>query len=121
MNNKLLGKLGEDMAEKFLKQRGYTILHRNWRCVLGEIDIVAQEKDFLVFVEIKTRASIDFGAGYMAIDQRKQLKLTRLAQAFLKRYGLAEEPCRIDIVSINIDKNNRVTDLELIKDAFWER
>lgn len=121
MHNKTLGKIGEDIAVMFLRRKGYIILHRNWRCVLGEIDIVAQEKDFWVFVEIKTRKSLDFGPGYMAVNSTKQLKLIKLAQLFLKRYGYPDRPCRIDIVSIDIDGNNKVTDIELIKDAFWEK
>ena len=121
MSNKTIGKLGEDIAAKFLTRRGYTILYRNWRCMLGEIDIVAQDKDFIVFVEIKTRKSISFGPGYLSVNSPKQLKLIKLAKVFLKRYGLTDKPCRIDIVSIDIDENNKVTDLELIKDAFWEK
>lgn len=120
MNNKTLGKIGEDLAARFLKRKGYNILYRNWRCVFGEIDIVAQEKDFLVFVEIKARKSISFGPGYLAVNSRKQLKLIKLAKAFLKRYGLIDRACRIDIVSIDMDENDNKIDCELIKDAFWE-
>jgi putative endonuclease len=121
MNNKTLGKIGEDLAVRFLQQKGYKILHRNWRCVFGEIDIVAQEKESLAFVEIKTRRSIDFGPGYLSVNSKKQIKLIKLAQAFLKRYGLADRPCRIDVVSIDIDGGGGPVKIELIKDAFWEK
>jgi putative endonuclease len=121
MNNKTLGKIGEDIAVKFLRRNGYGILHRNWRCVLGEIDIVAQEKDFLVFVEIKTRSSVDFGPGYLSVNSRKQQKLIKLGQVYLKRYGIGDKPCRIDVVSIDMDNNTKGINVELIKDAFWER
>ncbi|MBI4335280.1 MAG: YraN family protein [Candidatus Omnitrophica bacterium] len=120
MDNKTLGKIGEDCAERFLKRNGYKILHRNWRCAFGEIDIVAREKDFIAFVEIKTRHSVNFGPGYLSVNSRKQIKLINLGQAYLKRYGLVDKPCRIDVVSINLDENNEA-EIELIKDAFWER
>ena len=121
MNNKALGKAGEDYAARFLKQKSYKILHRNWRCALGEIDIVAQEKDFITFVEIKTRKSIDFGPGYSSVNSAKQLKLIKLAHVYLKRYGLTDKPCRIDIISIDMAHDDSVLNIELIKDAFWER
>jgi len=120
MDNKTLGKIGEDIAVKFLKRKGYRILHRNWRCVFGEIDIVAEEKKFLVFAEIKTRSSLDFGPGYLAVNSSKQTKLIKLAYAFLKRYAITDRPCRIDIVSIDMDKKSNKVTIELIKDAFWE-
>ena len=121
MNNKITGKIGEDMAEKFLRHQGYKILSRNWRCALGEIDIVAQEKEFTVFVEIKTRKSTTFGAGYLSVNSAKQLKLIKLAHAYLKRYGLTDKPCRLDIISIDMAQDDKILNIELIKDAFWER
>jgi len=121
MNNKALGKIGEDMAVRFLKRKGYRILLRNWRCLFGEIDIIAQENDFLVFVEIKTRRSIRYGPGYLSVHSSKQLKLIKLAKLYLKRFGISDKPCRIDIVSITINIESKATDIELIKDAFWER
>lgn len=120
MDNKTLGRIGEDTAVKFLRRNGYRILYRNWRCRLGEIDIIAQEKDFLVFIEIKTRRSLLFGPGYSSVNAVKRSKLITLAQAFLKKCGLDDKPCRIDIVSLDVDENNKPTDINLIKDAFWD-
>ncbi|MDD5449448.1 MAG: YraN family protein [Candidatus Omnitrophica bacterium] len=120
MDNKTLGKTGEDLAVRFLKRKGYTIIYRNWRCLLGEIDIVAREKDFIVFIEIKARRSLSFGPGYLAVNHRKQSKLIKLGQAYLKRYGLTESPCRIDVVSIDMPESGADFEIELIKDAFWE-
>lgn len=113
MDNKKIGKAGEDAAARFLARKGYKILHRNWRCLLGEIDIVAKEKDFIVFVEIKTRSSPLFGAGFLSVNYIKQSKLITLAKVYLKRYGLSDRPCRIDIVSIDAKT------ITLIRDAFW--
>jgi putative endonuclease len=121
MDNKALGRTGEDIALGFLKRKGYKILYKNWRCLFGEIDIAAQDGNFVVIVEIKTRRPSEYGPGYLAVTSQKQLKLVKLAQAFLKRYGLTDSPCRIDIVSILIDEANRPLDIELIKNAFWEK
>lgn len=121
MDNKAFGKIGEDMAEKFLRRQGYRILSRNWRCALGEIDIVAREKEFTVFVEIKARRSDNFGPGYASVNSAKQVKLIKLAHVYLKRYGLTDKPCRIDIISIDMAQDDSVLNIELIKDAFWER
>jgi putative endonuclease len=71
-------------------------------------------------VEIKTRRSLSFGPPCMAVDYNKRSRLIRLGQSYLKRYGLDERPCRIDILSVSVDENSRATDIELIKDAFWE-
>jgi putative endonuclease len=120
MNNKTLGKIGEDYATQFLRKNGYAVLRRNWRCALGEIDIVAQEKDFIAFVEIKTRKSASFGPGYSSVNSAKQLKLIKLAHMYLKRYGLSDRPCRIDIISIDMERDGSVLNIELLKDAFWE-
>ncbi len=120
MDTKYIGRLGEDIAAKFLKKQGYIILCQNWRCSFGEIDIVAQEKDFIIFIEIKTRGNLEFGPGYLSVGRAKQNKLIKLAQAFFKRYSLSDKPCRIDIVSIDLDRDNKPVKIELIRDAFWE-
>jgi putative endonuclease len=121
VDNKTFGKIGEDMAERFLRRRGYKIISRNWRCALGEIDIVAQEKEFTVFVEIKARRSGSFGLGYFSVNWAKQLKLIKVAHVYMKRYGLTEQPCRVDIVSIDMADGQKAMNIELIKDAFWEK
>ncbi|MEI8175672.1 MAG: YraN family protein [Candidatus Omnitrophota bacterium] len=118
--NKALGRIGEETAAEFLRTKGYSILFRNWRCALGEIDIVARHRDYIVFVEIKARSSLDFGPGYCAVGSRKQRKLINLAQTFLKKYALRDVPCRIDIVSIDMDATGEPLKIELIEDAFWE-
>jgi len=120
MDRRGVGKFGEQVAARFLRRRGYRILYQNWRCFLGEIDVVAKDRGFLVFVEIKTRTSGAFGSGCAAVGWAKQQKLIRLSRVFMKRYGLADVPCRIDIVSIDMDRDNRLLGCELIRDALWE-
>ncbi|MGQ0633007.1 MAG: YraN family protein [Planctomycetaceae bacterium] len=95
-----LGDAGERAAARHLRQSGFRILARRYRTPLGEIDLVARDGDCIVFVEVKTRRSGDAGQPFEAVDHRKQVQLTRLALAFLKRHGWLERPARFDVVSI---------------------
>jgi len=89
-------------------------LARNYRNRLGEIDIVAKERDVIVFVEVKTRTGKRFGLAKEAVNYKKQKKLIRLAQAYLKQHGLFGKKARFDVVAIQLDDN----EIEIIKDAF---
>lgn len=95
-----LGPAGEKAAAEYLKQLGYRILARGHRQRLGEIDLIALDGNWIVFVEVKTWASIQGGDPSQAVDIRKQEKLTRAALIYLKRHGLLEQPARFDVVSI---------------------
>jgi len=95
-----LGPAGEQAAARFLQQIGYRILARSHRQRLGEIDLIALDGDCLVFVEVKTWSSGDDGDPSLAVDRRKQEKLSRAALVYLKRRQLLEQHCRFDVVSI---------------------
>ncbi len=95
-----LGQRGEDHAARFLKRLGYKIVARSDRGRLGEIDLVAVDRQTVVFVEVKTRRSHDTGHPADAVDQDKQRRLTRLALAYLKRHELLENPARFDVVAV---------------------
>ena len=110
-----LGKRGEEIAAKFLKKTGVKILQRNYRCRYGEIDIVAQDKDSLVFIEVKTRTSTNFGTPAMAVDKRKQLQIARAAQQYLADKKQHATPARFDVIAILINEHEQV---EHIKNAF---
>ena len=99
---KIRGKKGEDLACRYLKEQGYSILDRNVRYKMGEIDIVAQIDDTICFVEVKARTRMDYGMPRDAVDARKQQKLVRCAQLYLKLHpGFAERfSPRMDIVEI---------------------
>lgn len=97
---KLLGNRGENAACKFLRQQGYRILARNCRSHWGEIDIIARDGDWIVFVEVKTRSSQAAGHPTEAVTKRKQTQLTRLALAWLKQRKLLDHRARFDVVSI---------------------
>lgn len=112
-----LGRKGEELAAVYLKKRKYKILCRNYSCRLGEIDIVAQDSDDLVFVEVKTRSSDIFGPPAAAVTIRKQHQIIKVAQLYLQEHKLEESPIRFDVVSVIIDKMNR-KQIEIITNAF---
>jgi putative endonuclease len=116
MQEKELGKKGEEIALRFLKKKGYKIIERNYVCKLGEMDIIAREKDTLVFVEVKTRTSMAFGPPQLAVNSTKQMQLSKVALYFLKEKQLEDIKARFDVVAILLRPKGE--EIELIKDAF---
>jgi putative endonuclease len=112
-----LGPIGEDAALRCYRDRGYAIVARNWRCPLGEIDLVVARSGLLVFCEVKTRAGSAFGGGFEAVGHRKQRKLRQLAEVFLLTRGLRPSRARFDVASVQITRG-RGTLVELFEDAF---
>lgn len=104
-NFKSFGKRGEDLAQKFLEEKGYKIIKRNFTFGKGEIDIIAKDGDCLVFVEVKTRANYELGEPEYAITQRKQKQLKKIAEAYFYVNGLTEQNCRFDVITIVGDPN----------------
>lgn len=102
-----IGKEGEELAQKYLEERGYTTLVRNWEKHWAELDIVvlSPERDYLVFVEVKTQETAEFGEPFEAVDNNKIHKLKRSARLFASEYEEADLPGahRIDVVSITLD------------------
>ena len=116
MQGKEVGKKGEELALRFLKKKGYRILERNYICKMGEMDIIAKEKDTLVFVEVKTRTSMIFGPPQLAVNSTKQMQLSKVALYFLKEKELEDVKARFDVVAILLRPEGE--EIELIKDAF---
>jgi putative endonuclease len=114
---KILGKKGEDLAAAYLKKKcGYRIVERNYRCVFGEMDIVAKDQDVLSFVEVKTRGSKEYGAPQESVTKRKQHQISKVALEFINRHNAHHMKARFDVVAVSIlPQGERV---ELIKDAF---
>ena len=110
------GEKGEAIAVRQLKKKGYKIIETNYRTRLGEIDIIAKEKNTIVFVEVKTRRSVHFGNPKQAVTPLKQRKISMVALYYLKTTGQNDARARFDVVSIisNRDKPQ----VEIIKDAF---
>jgi putative endonuclease len=111
-----LGKKGEEKALRFLKKKGYRIIEQNYVCKMGEMDIIAREKDTLVFVEVKTRTSMAFGPPQLAVNKFKQRQLSKVALNFLKQKKLEDVKARFDVVAILLPPEQE--EIELIRDAF---
>jgi putative endonuclease len=94
-----LGQRGENVAAKFLRDQGYKIIIRNYRCDVGEVDIIARDGSTLVFVEVKTR-SYDDPTPEEQVNAEKQHQLTKAAKYYLSRYGSPQPPARFDVVAI---------------------
>jgi len=112
-----LGKAGETIASDFLKKNGYTIVARNYRRKFGEIDIIARERDYLVFIEVKTRTGTSHGHPLEAVTLRKQRQISKVAQCYLAEKNLFNIAARFDVVSVVLSQNNQAS-VEIVPNAF---
>jgi putative endonuclease len=112
------GRSGERIAERYLISKGFRILKRNYRTPFGEIDIVAKHGEYIVFLEVKTRTSAKAGSPLSAITRTKQQHMIRNSQYYLLRCNLADKPCRIDVVSVELDRDRNLQILKHVKNAF---
>lgn len=111
------GQDAEHRARTYLEKRGLTLLTQNYRSRLGEIDLIMQDQDNLVFVEVRYRYREAFGSGAESVDRRKQSKLIACAQDYLQRHPkIADQPCRFDVVSIGGPDAHR--EIDWIRNAF---
>ena len=99
-NHLRLGEEGEQLAANYLEQQGYMILKRRFRTKIGEIDIIAKDRDCLVFVEVKTRRSTVYGWPAEAVTWRKQQKIIKTALWFMQDVGALDDQCRFDVIEI---------------------
>ena len=112
----ITGEKGETIAAAYLKKNGYRILETNFRCSLGEIDIIARDKEDLVFVEVKTRKSLDLGYPEQAVGIKKQKKISQLALFYLQKKNLINAKARFDVVAVTMSETSN--EVKLIKNAF---
>ena len=113
MNNKETGNLGENIAAEYLAKNGYKILERNWRFSrAGEIDIIALDRDALVFVEVKTRKTTAFGHPFEAIDDKKYNQVHTIANAYMSQADVKYKSCRIDGISVILSNPPEITHLK---------
>lgn len=114
-----LGRRGEDLAHRYLRSAGFTVVARNYRPSSGdaEVDIVARDGEILVFVEVKSRMSSDFGSPDRAIDHEKQKRILRAARSYTTRAGIEWGEVRFDIISIVFTKPPTIVHHQ---DAFFE-
>jgi len=111
-----LGLYGENEAVRFLKRNGYTILERNYKTTLGEIDIVAKKDEEIVFVEVKSRSSSLFGPASLRVTKKKKRNIIKTMFLYLKEHRLFDKDVRIDVVAVNFDKSGKER-FELIENA----
>ncbi|MDZ4654575.1 MAG: YraN family protein [Coriobacteriia bacterium] len=102
-----LGVRGETAAVEYLQRTGMTVAERNWRCATGEVDIVALDGAELVFVEVKTRRSVNAGTPEEAVSPSKQKRLARLARAYIAHADLTSVPVRFDVIAIRVLSDDR--------------
>ena len=110
------GEKGEELAVVYLQKLGYRILERNYRCPLGEIDIVAKDKDTIVFVEVKSRKTEEFGDPELAVGKTKQRKLTLISLYYLAQKNGSPVAARFDVVAVKMLRDR--TEVKLIQNAF---
>jgi putative endonuclease len=111
-----LGRWGEDLALKKVKKLGYRCIARNYRCPLGEVDLIARDGDTLVFIEIKTRRGRSLEYAKEAVNQRKRRQLSKVALAYMKANGFEDASARFDVVVINL--NGGKQEIEVVRNAF---
>ena len=102
-----LGQSGESLACTYLSRHNYVILHKGYRFHKGEIDIIALDRDTLVFVEVKTRSLASFGYPEEAINLQKQKQIVRIAKAYIATHNFQDVECRFDVLSISYKRDGR--------------
>ena len=110
------GRAGEDAALRVYEGRGFRLVARNWRCPLGELDLVVERDGLLVFCEVKARSGAGFGGGYEAVTWSKRRKLRQLAEAFLASERPPQAAIRFDVASVWLGPH--AADVEIFEDAF---
>jgi len=113
-----LGRRGERAAEKFLREQGYRVLHRNYEILGGELDLVVLDGRTIVFVEVKTRATTDLGTPAEMVDDAKQRQLSRIAAAYLKRYHLQNHHARFDVIAVIWPPHQKRPQIRHLRNAF---
>lgn len=117
MKRRDTGILGEKLAGDFLKKRGYHVIETNYRCPEGEIDIIARHKDFLVFVEVRTKTGPEYGSPEESITTVKKERLKTVASRYCQTHENLPQSWRIDVVAVELNQRGKVSRIELIENA----
>ena len=120
MQRRNTGILGEKYARDFLKKRGYRILETNYRCPQGEIDIVARHKDSLVFIEVRTKTSLEFGTPEESITRTKRDRIRSAAFQYQQAHTDLPQQWRIDVVAVELNEKGKLSRIEVIENAVGE-
>ena len=113
-----LGAKGEKFAAKFLKRRGYKIIQRNYRCKLGEMDIIAERGGTTVFVEVTSRRTAEFGPPQSAVTAAKRSQISKVALCYIREKNLIGQSCRFDVLALSFLSDSRRPKIEHIENAF---
>ena len=117
LSKQQLGRLGERLGARFLRRRGYRMVARNYACPAGEIDLIALDRDSIVFVEVKARRDDAVAEPEDAVNFHKRRRLTATAKYYLLQTGAQERPCRFDVISVVLRDGCR-PEVEHFIDAF---
>jgi putative endonuclease len=120
MRRRETGILGEKLARDFLRKQGYRILETNYRCPEGEVDLIARHKDYLVFIEVRTKRSLDFGSPEESITPAKKERLRKVAAHYQQTHDNLPSLWRIDVVAVELDQRDKPSRIELIENAVGE-
>lgn len=118
-NNKLTGNYGEDIACEFLEKQGYEIIERNFKCKIGEIDIIAKDREEIIFVEVKTRNILQYGKPAEAVDKPKKKHIYRTAEYYMLIHNILDVFVRIDVIEVYLNK--KTYKINHIKKAIIDR
>lgn len=113
-----LGKRGEEIAEKFLRNKGYDVIERNYRCSIGEIDIICINDNKLVFVEVRSRSTNNYGLPEESINFTKKKKIRAVALHFLQSQNRLIKEIQFDVIAIRFSKEGAIESLEHYENAF---
>ena len=112
-----VGRIGENLAVSHLEKKDYSILERNYRFGHGEIDIIAEKDNMLIFIEVKTKKHGDFGDPINWIKRSKQLQIGRIARSYLYERNITDRDCRFDVILVTWEKG--LWKINHIENAFW--
>jgi putative endonuclease len=110
------GKAGEDLAVRYLQQNGLKVIERNYRFERGEIDIIAEDGEDIVFIEVKARRSRKFGSPEDAVTEEKQRQIYAVADGYLFEHDIDDRPCRFDVVAVEFRDGS--SEIRHIRNAF---
>lgn len=116
--NKEIGALGEGISENYLKNLGYKILDKNFKCKCGEIDLIALNKGYICFIEVKTRYGTNFGIPAESVSYSKQKKICKTAQVYIMWKNIIDSNFRFDVIEVLLNNENNDFLLNHIEDAF---
>lgn len=110
------GAAGERLAAAYLEKKGYIIAERNYRCIFGEVDLIARDGNTIVFIEVKSRRSKEFGDPESSVGRTKQIKLSKIALAYLNERNFENQSARFDVIAILLRRNGN--EIRHIQNAF---